>query len=121
MAGIAMVMAMPIAHVIAMECLTVGYSMLATCREAAMISIMRVEVVVDVPIEIIMAVVPRTRADENAAVKPLRAVVAVGSTVVWSVVIVAVRASRLDTDADANADLGLGCWSRREAEYRDSD
>src|ERR1700683_5549531 len=50
---------------------------------------------------------PRASANERAARKPFRTVVTVGRTSIRSVVIIAVRAVRGGSDADADVDLGL--------------
>ena len=71
----------------------------------AVIAVIRIETVIYVAVELGGAVKPGANANENPARKPFRAVVAVGSTRVRSVVIVAVRASGLDPNGDA--DLGI--------------
>jgi hypothetical protein len=53
---------------------------------------MNIEVVIHVAAKMSRAVKPRAGTDEEAAVKPLRAVVTVGSAVIGSVVVVAIRA-----------------------------
>jgi hypothetical protein len=62
----------------------------------------------------VVAVEPRTRADENSVDEPLRAVVAIWRTCVWIVSIVAVRAYRSWADdvcwaANTNADYNSLC------------
>jgi len=112
MTRVAMAMAVSIAHFIRMERLAVGYGVFAARRHGAVIAVVGVKVVVHMAIEVIAAMVPRAGTNEDAAVKPLRAVVAVGSAVVRSVVIVAIGAARLHSNTDTDADLGLCFWCR---------
>ena len=64
---------------------------------------------------------PGTCADENAALKPIGAVVAVGRTGVWVIVVIAIRADRccavVDRPSKSNAEgdaLGVRIRSREE-------
>jgi hypothetical protein len=79
---------------------------------------LRVIVVVDVAVEVIWTVKPGARPDKDAAAKPLRAVVAVGSAVIGRDVVVAIRAYR--SRADVDTDLSLrrrGCYGDTESSY----
>ena len=89
-------------------------------RHRAVIAMARIEAVIYVAVKLGGAVKPGTNANENPTRKPFRAVVAVGSTRVRSVVIVAVRAVRGGTDADADGDLGL-CFGNGHCEEETSD
>jgi hypothetical protein len=71
----------------------------------ALVAVLRMVGGVYVAAEVGWAVKPWAGADENSAAKPLRAVVAVGSTGVGRGCIVTVGTGRGGTDA--NADLGL--------------
>jgi hypothetical protein len=73
---------------------------------------MGIEAVVHMAIEAGMAVKPGTGPDEHAAKKPIRPVVAIGSTVVGSVVKVPVGAHRRYSNADCN--LGLRIVGRAD-------
>jgi hypothetical protein len=73
------------------------------------------ETVIYMAREILGAMKPRASANEDASVKPLRAVVACGSTVIRSDVIVTIRAVRGDADLDADLTLCVG-WGCREAD-----
>jgi len=96
-----------IGHVSCVEAMEVirGLMVTAVSRERAVIAVVGIIGVIYMAIEAIMTVEPRTGSDEDAAVEPLRTVVAVWGAVVGSVVIVAIRAARCYADADGN--LGL--------------
>ena len=93
---------MEVFHVLRMKIRAWGFSASGVWPVIAML---RVVVVIYVTVEVIGAVKPGTRPDEDTAAEPLRAVVAVGSAVVGSDVVVAVRTYR--SRADADADLSL--------------
>jgi hypothetical protein len=83
----------------------------------------RVIAVIDVAEKAAWAAEPRACADEDAAVKPVGTVVAVGSAVVGSVVKVAVRAYRRFSNVDADRDLGRSAGSaykQRYGKYREN-
>jgi hypothetical protein len=77
-------------------------------RNRAVIAIVGVVAVIYVAVEMFMAVEPGTRADEDAAHKPVGAVVSIGCAVIRRIVEVAVRAYRSDTYIDGNLGLTLG-------------
>jgi hypothetical protein len=56
---------------------------------------------------------PRANANEDAAIEPFRAVVAVGNTAVWGVVIVAIRTIRGNSDFDADLSIRFGRGRRK--------
>jgi hypothetical protein len=70
------------------------------------------EAVIYMAREFLGAMKPRSSADEDASVKPFRAVVACGSTVIRSDVIVTIRAVRGNADLDADLRLCVGRGSR---------
>ena len=78
----------------------------------AVIAVIGMVAGIDVAVEVVMAVVPGAGADEDAAVEPLRAVVAVGRAAVRACGVVAIGAN--GSGADVDADLGIGAWSRYE-------
>jgi hypothetical protein len=102
-----------IAHLISVEVL--GGAMpavvrsVATVRIFAVVAVIRVVVIVDIAMEVLGAVKPRAGADKDAIGKPLGAIITVGSATVWRHIVITVRTSGGDTDA--NADLGLGLGS----------
>ncbi len=77
----------------------------------------RMETVIYMASEVVRAMKPRAGANEDAARKPFRAVVAVGGAVVRGIVIVTVRTSRCGSDVHADADLSL-CFG---SGYREAD
>jgi hypothetical protein len=96
------------------------YSMVAGVGYRASISVIGVEVVIDVAVEVARAMEPRAGSDEDAAVEPLRAIVPIRGAAVGSGFVIAVGATGSDTDADV--DLGLGrprrCSEERKTSYR---
>jgi hypothetical protein len=107
--------AMEVFHVFGMKISARGF---ATGRIRAVVAILRVIVVIYMTVEVIWAVKPGTRPDEDAAAEPLRAVVAVGSTVIGRYVVVAVWTYR--SRANVDAELGLrfrGCDCKTESSH----
>jgi hypothetical protein len=97
---------------IPMEMLDLAYAtvgVFASFREVSTIVVV-VESIVDVSPETVSAAVPRTRADEESAVKPLRAVIPIRRAGVRSSIVIAIGAhgSRPDLDADLSS-LRLRC------------
>src|SRR5208283_207609 len=80
------------------------------CR--AIIAVLRMETVIHVALEFVGAMKPRASANEDFATKPFRAVVAGGSTVIRSDVIVTVGAIRSHADDDVDLSLCFGSGSR---------
>lgn len=103
---------MAVAHVRAVEVVEViGGRMIAPMlREAAMIAVARVEVTVDAAVETAGAVKPGACTDEDAAVKPLWAVIPVWCAIVGGEVIVPVGAFWRGADVDADGNLGVCFW-----------
>lgn len=89
-----------------------GAGCFAAMRICAVVSVIGMEAGIDVAVEVVMAVIPGAGADEEAAVEPLRAVVAVGRAVVRRDGVVAIGAN--GSGADVDADLGIRAWSRYE-------
>lgn len=113
-----------VAHFVASEMLNVVgammfIKMLAAVRIFAMPSIIAIEAIIDVTPEALAPVIPGPCADEDAAVKPLRPVVAIGCAVIGRIVEIAVGTLR--RRANLNCDLRLCLLSRcRKAESSDS-
>ena len=112
-----------IAHFISME-VSGGPAMtcvspVAPIRHFAVIAVMRVEMIIYVAMKIARAVEPPASADEGAVIKPFRAVVAIRSTGIRSVVEVTVGAywGRSDVDAYLCFCFGSSC---REANCSNS-
>ena len=75
-------------------------------RVRAVVAMTGVEVLIDVPAEVVAAVKPRAGSDKDAIAEPLRTVVAVGSAVVRREIIVAIRADRGRPNVHAQRHLG---------------
>ena len=117
---------MPVGHVSCVETVEVvgGLMISAVSRIGAVIAVVRIIGVVYVTVEAVVAMEPGTCSDEDATGEPFRTIVAVGSAVVRSVVIVAIRAGWCY--ADANGDLGLrfgrsGCAKTTEQRSDEKD
>jgi len=107
--------AMEVFHVLRMKISARGFS---TGGVWPVIAMFRVIVVIYVTVEVIWAVKPGTRPDEDAAAEPLRAVVAGGSAVVGRHVVVAVGTYRSRTNADADLSLrSRGCDGDTESSH----
>ena len=91
--------AAPVPHFISFEVVNLiemlcGLGFLTTLRLWTGVAMFRMKTVIYVALEVVRAMKPLASADENAACKPFRAIVAVGSAVIWSNVIVAVGTIR---------------------------
>jgi hypothetical protein len=109
--------AVAIAGFVAVEVVE-GFFSAAGHRSA--IAAMWIIAVIDVAVKAVGAVEPGAGSEEDSAVKPVGAVVAVGGAVVGSVVVIAVRAYGGWADVDAEGNLGGGSGSaakkKRECE-----
>jgi hypothetical protein len=101
MTGVAY-MALPIPRLV---CVEVVERLLAALRHRSGITVMRVVAIVYVAIEAAMTVKPRAGADEYPAAEPIGPVISVGGAVIRSVVEIAVRTSRLNTDVDTDLSI----------------
>ena len=79
----------------------------SVCGEWAVIAEVWVVGVIDVPVKTDRSVKPRSGAQEYPSYKPLRTVVTKRRTSIGRVVEIAVRADRLCSDMDVDADLCL--------------
>ena len=92
---------MSVSHLVPMEfSVRMFYSMLSTLRDRAFISMLYIEVIIDMATESIVTVEPRTRSNKYATAEPLRPIISMGRAGVGSVVVIAVRTngSRSNTD-----------------------
>jgi hypothetical protein len=89
--------AAPITHLVSVEVIK---GLVSTFRMWTSVAVMRIETVINVAVEVVGAVEPRADSDEHAAVKPLGPVVPVWRAAVWSVIVVAIRATRFCSDID---------------------
>jgi len=99
---------MRVVHGLAMEFRAVLRRVLAAGREAAVIALAVVEMVIHMPVEMVSAVKPRSRADKDAAVVPLRPVIPVRRALIRRSFVVAIRAFRLRADFDRYLRRRLG-------------
>jgi hypothetical protein len=89
--------AAPITHLVSVEVIK---GLVSTFRMWTSVAVMWIETVINVAVEVVGAVEPRTDSDEHAAVKPLGPVVSVRRAAVWGEIVVAIRASRFCSDID---------------------
>jgi hypothetical protein len=87
----------PITHLVPVEVIK---GLFSTVRMWTSIAVMWIETVIDVALEVVGAVEPRAGSDEHAAAEPIGPVIPVWGTVVWGVIVVAIRASRFCSDID---------------------
>lgn len=86
-------MATNIMHRLAVKLCTMFRWALAARGHRPAVALAIVETVIDVSVEMIRPVVPGSRANENTAREPLRAVVAIWSAAIRAALIVPVRAN----------------------------
>jgi hypothetical protein len=88
-----------------------------TFRERSAITTLRIIATVNVPAEMIVAVIPRSRTDKGAVRKPLRPVIPVRGALVRRLIVVSIWAHGLLTDLNADAYLRLClCSEAQKAE-----
>jgi hypothetical protein len=104
MAGITY-MALPIPRLIAVEVVEL---LLPAPRKRSVVAVTWVKAVVDMAVKAVMAVKPGACPNKYATVKPIGSIVAIGRTVIRSIVKVPVRAYRRHSDADSDLGLRLG-------------
>lgn len=74
-------------------------------RQRSAISKARIKAAIEISAESFGATEPRSRANKNAGLKPLRAIVAKRSAAVWFVIEITIRTNRLRADVHGNVDL----------------
>jgi len=79
--------------------------LIAAPGQWSVITVTRIEAVIDVAVETAVAMEPGTGSDEDAVIEPVRPIVAIGRAVIRSIVKVSVRAHWGYSDADADGDL----------------
>ncbi len=82
----------------------------AMTRQRAVVTMARIEAIIYVSIKCTAPMEPRPRADKQATVKPIRAVVAIRSAVVRRVIKISIRTHGLRPDVDRNL-----CWRNLRA------
>lgn len=96
-------MAPPVTGLVGVESIE---RMFPTLGQRAVIAVMRVEAVVDVAVESVRTVKPRSGADKNAVEEPVRTIIAVRSAIIRRILEVPVWAYGLRANVNAEADLG---------------
>lgn len=113
-ASVRSLMTMLVMHGVAVEFAALRCGALAARGHRPVIAVAIVEVVVNVTVETVRTVKPRTSADEDAAREPLRAVVAIRSAIVRGFFVVAVRTDR--RWAYLHGNLGICPWAGSKQE-----
>jgi hypothetical protein len=87
--------------------------------ERAFVTVVGMEVVIYVSAEVVRTMEPATGSDEDPAIEPLRAVIAIRGAVVGRNIVVAIGTVRGGSDFDGNLSV---CWSGccRESEAGES-
>jgi len=94
--------AVGIMHCASVELSAMLGGMLAARREGPMIAFPVVKMMIYMPIKVFRTVKPRSRADKNAARKPLRSVITIGRAVIGRNLVISIRTNRWLSDADCN-------------------
>jgi hypothetical protein len=108
--------AAPVTHLVSVEVIE---GLFSTFRMWTNVAVMWIEAVINVTVEVVGAVEPRTGTDEHATAEPLGPVVPVGGAVVWGEVVVAIRASRLCSDIHGDLS-GCRAWDAEQSGTQDS-
>jgi hypothetical protein len=96
MASVAYV-ATPVPRLVGVE---IVVRLFPACRVWSPVAVTRIEVVVDMAIKPTRAMEPGAGPDEQPANKPIRPIVAISCAIIWSIVIIAIRAHRRRPDVD---------------------
>jgi hypothetical protein len=88
-------------------CVKVVEALRSVLGQRAVVTVMRIEAVIDVSVKAVRAVKPGAGSDKHSANKPIGAIVAVGSAIVRGIVEVTVGADGSWSDIYADGDLGL--------------
>jgi len=102
-------MAMWIVHRLAVKLCAVFRWVLATRGQGSVVTLAKIEAMIDVSVEMIRPVKPRPRPDKYTPRKPFRAIVTIRSTVIRRNLVISVRANRRCPDAYRNL---RGCLVR---------
>jgi len=95
-----------ITHLVSVEVIE---GLVSAFRMWTNVAVMRIEVVINMAVEIVGPVEPRAGSDEHAATEPLGSVVPVWRAVVRGHIVVAIRAHRFCSDIDGDL---RGCRAR---------
>ena len=104
--------ASPIPRLIAVEVIEAHR---AALRQRSSVPVVRIKAIINVAVETMRAMKPGTSPEKNSANKPIGTIVAVRSTVIWSIVEISVRAHGSGSDVYADCNLGLrpGCTAKK--------
>jgi hypothetical protein len=95
--------------------------LLSALRHRPVVTVMRIVAIINVAVEAVMAMEPGTGSDKNSANEPIRAVIAIGSTVIRGIVKVPVRTHRRDSNVNGNLSRCHGhAAHQRNSESRES-
>jgi hypothetical protein len=95
--------ALPIPRLVGVE---VVEALLSTARQRTAVAVPRVKAVVDVAKEAVGAVKPGTGSNKHPTHKPVGPIVAVGGTIIGSIVEVPIGAHRRQSNIDTDGNLG---------------
>jgi len=109
---------MSIVHRLSMKLRPMIRRVFPTRREPSVIALAVIQTVIYMPVEMISPVKPRSRADKDAAVVPLRTVIPVRRARIRRSLVIAVRASRFHADPDRYLRRRLG-RGRKQQSCRD--
>jgi hypothetical protein len=104
-------MTMYVVHCLAVKLCAVFRWILATRGHGPVVAFAKVELMIDLSVEMIRPVIPRPRPDENTAREPLRAIVAIRRAAIRSALVVPVRTHGRYSNADRNL---RGCLMSRD-------
>src|ERR1700739_4424335 len=91
--------AAPITHLISVEMIK---GLVSTFRVWTNVAVMRIETVINVALEVVRTVEPRTGSEEHPTAEPLGPVGPVWGAVVWGGIVVPIRAIRCCSDIDGD-------------------
>jgi hypothetical protein len=101
-----------IMHGMAMECSPLRRRVLPASGIPTVVALAIVIVMIDMPVEVFSAVIPRSRTDEHASREPLRAIVSIRSAIVRRNLVITVRA--LWSHANTYRNLRLRAMATRQ-------
>jgi hypothetical protein len=116
---VAVDIAVPVMHFIAVKFVTEVLVMFPVGVFAAVwvgtvIAVVGIEMPVYVSVKMLSAVVPGAGSDEDAVREPIRSVVTVGSAVVWSICVIAIRTDGRGAYLYGDLSVGFGSADKKE-------